>query len=120
MSGWINNKNFSHGTIPQLCYNQKLTVNDTMKGGDLLLQVQFHFGCCEELGVKGFLRNPGVHRFLLLYILKTMLLLLLFPLINRHSWNIVSQDQEFCTTGTMYKDISGHDVSSVNGPCVYG
>ena len=84
------------------------------------MQVQLHFGCCEELGVKGFLRNPGVHRFLLLYIQKTVLLLLLFSLINRYSWNTVSQDQEFCTIGTMYKDISRHDVSSVNGPCVYG
>ena len=52
MSGWIiNNKNFSHGAIPQLCYNQKLTVNETMRGEDLL-QAQLHFGCCEELDVK--------------------------------------------------------------------
>jgi len=57
MSGWINNKNFSHGTIPQLCYNQKLTVNETMKQGELLLQVQLHFGCCEELGIKLNLRR---------------------------------------------------------------
>jgi len=52
MTGRTNSKNFSHGTIPLLCFNQKLTVNETLKGGDLLLQVQLHFGCCEELGVK--------------------------------------------------------------------
>jgi hypothetical protein len=37
---------------PQVCYNQKFTVNETLKGEDLLLQVQLHFGCCEELGAK--------------------------------------------------------------------
>jgi hypothetical protein len=52
MSGRINNKKFSRGTIPQLCYNQKLTVNETVKGGDLVFQVHLNFGCCEELGVK--------------------------------------------------------------------
>lgn len=50
-------KNFSHGTIPQLWYNLKLTVNKTVKGGELLLQVQLHFGCCEELGIKLNLRQ---------------------------------------------------------------
>jgi hypothetical protein len=27
-------------------------VNETLKGGNVLLQVQLHCGCCEELGAK--------------------------------------------------------------------
>jgi len=84
------------------------------------LQVQLHFGCCEELGVKRFSEESWCAQIpAAVHSENSVTFAVIFP---RKSLFLeyCESDQECCTVGTMYKDISRHDVSIVNGPCVYG